>query len=54
MERIRWCKNTRAANKLFKQIIEEFEPPHLDEARREALTDFVERRKSEGGAPTDF
>ena len=42
------------ANKLFKQIIEEFEAPPLEESRREALADFVERRKAEGGAPTDF
>ena len=40
--------------RLFKQIIEEFEYPYFDEGRREALADFVERRKSEGGAPTDF
>ena len=42
------------ANALFKKIIEEFEPPKLDESRREALADFVKRRKSEGGAPTNF
>ena len=42
------------ANRLFKRIIEEFEAPYFDEGRREALADFVERRKSEGGAQTDF
>jgi len=26
----------------------------MDEAIREELADFVDRRKSEGGAPTDF
>jgi trimethylamine--corrinoid protein Co-methyltransferase len=32
----------------------EFEPPALDPAIEEELRDFVERRKREGGAPTDF
>ncbi len=44
----------KRANKLFNQIVEEFEPPHLDEGRLEGLADFVARRKAEGGAPTDF
>jgi trimethylamine--corrinoid protein Co-methyltransferase len=39
---------------MFKNIIAEFEPPPMDEAIREELAAFVERRKSEGGAPTDF
>ncbi|MFV2052095.1 trimethylamine methyltransferase family protein [Aliiroseovarius sp. YM-037] len=42
------------ANGVFKSIINEFEAPPLDEAIREELADFVARRKSEGGAPTDF
>ena len=42
------------AHKIYKQIVEEFEPPAMDEAIREELKEFVERRKSEGGAPTDF
>ncbi|MCF6445113.1 trimethylamine methyltransferase family protein [Nereida sp. MMG025] len=42
------------AHKMFKQIIHEFEAPPLDPAIREELQSFVERRKSEGGAPTDF
>ena len=42
------------AHGLFKQIINEFEAPALDEGRREALEAFVARRKEEGGAPTDF
>jgi len=42
------------ANKLFKKIIEEFEPPNIDESKRDELVDFVRRRKAEGGAPTDF
>ena len=42
------------ANKIWKQILSEFEPPPLDEAIREELEAFVARRKEEGGAPTDF
>ena len=42
------------AHHLFKAIVNEFEAPPLDEARRDALADFVARRKAEGGAPTDF
>ena len=44
----------RRANALCKKILAEFEPPPLDDARREELAGFVERRKREGGAPTDF
>ena len=39
---------------IYKRILEEFEPPPMQADRREALADFVARRKSEGGAPTDF
>jgi len=42
------------ANKIYKRIVEEFEPPAMDEAVREELEAFVERRKNEGGVPTDF
>ena len=42
------------ANKVWKQILEEFEAPPIDDAVREELQAFVERRKEEGGAPTDF
>ncbi|NOZ33429.1 MAG: methyltransferase, partial [Alphaproteobacteria bacterium] len=42
------------ANGIWKSIIAEYEPPALDEAIREELAEFVARRKSEGGAPTDF
>ena len=42
------------ANRIWKAILEEFEPPPMDEAIREELADFVERRKREGGAKTDF
>lgn len=42
------------ANKVWKKILEEFEPPEMDIAIKEELEEFVARRKSEGGAPTDF
>ncbi len=42
------------AHALFKEIVGSFEPPPMDPAIREELSDFVERRKAEGGAPTDF
>jgi trimethylamine---corrinoid protein Co-methyltransferase len=42
------------ANAIWKQILAEFEPPPLDPAIAEELASFVERRKREGGAPTDF
>ena len=42
------------AHHLFKRIMDDFEPPAMDAAVREELSDFVERRKAEGGAPTDF
>ncbi|MWB78936.1 methyltransferase [Pseudooceanicola sp. 216_PA32_1] len=42
------------AHHVYKRILNEFEAPPMDEAIREELADFVARRKSEGGAPTDF
>jgi trimethylamine--corrinoid protein Co-methyltransferase len=42
------------ANRLYKRILADFEPPPMDEAIREELAAFVARRKEEGGAPTDF
>ena len=42
------------ANKVWKQILNEFEAPPMDEAIREELEAFVAKRKEEGGAPTDF
>ena len=42
------------ANKLFKDIIASFQAPPMPEDRHEELVAFVNRRKAEGGAPTDF
>ncbi|MDA7426390.1 trimethylamine methyltransferase family protein [Thalassococcus lentus] len=42
------------AHHIYKRIIAEYEPPAMDDAIREELASFVERRKREGGAPTDF
>jgi trimethylamine--corrinoid protein Co-methyltransferase len=42
------------AHSMFKEIIANFEEPPMDIAVREQLSALVERRKSEGGAPTDF
>ncbi len=42
------------AHHLWKEIVNSFEAPPMDVAIRDELADFVARRKSEGGAPTDF
>jgi len=42
------------AHKVFKDILNEFTPPEMDVAVKDELMAFVEKRKSEGGAPTDF
>ncbi len=42
------------AHHMFKEIVASFEEPPMDIAIRDELADFVARRKSEGGAPTDF
>lgn len=42
------------AHHVYKAILEDFEAPPMEESVREELAAFVERRKSEGGAPTDF
>ena len=39
----------KRANAIWKQLLAEFQPPPLDVAKEEALKDFVERRKHEGG-----
>ena len=42
------------ANRIWKAILAEYEPPPMDEAIRDELAAFVARRKREGGAPTDY
>lgn len=42
------------AHTLYREIVNTFEAPQMDSAIREELSDFVTRRKAEGGAPTDF
>jgi trimethylamine---corrinoid protein Co-methyltransferase len=38
------------ANAIWKERLARFEPPRLEESRREALEDFIARRTREGGA----
>ncbi|MEM1430676.1 MAG: trimethylamine methyltransferase family protein [Pseudomonadota bacterium] len=42
------------ADALWRELVASFEPPPIDPGHCEALSDFVEKRKAEGGAPTDF
>jgi trimethylamine--corrinoid protein Co-methyltransferase len=42
------------AHKIYKKIIADYREPPMDPAIREELRAFVDRRISEGGAPTDF
>ena len=42
------------AHGIYRDIVDSFTPPELAVDRREALLEFVARRKREGGAPTDF
>ncbi|PPB80219.1 trimethylamine--corrinoid protein Co-methyltransferase [Albidovulum inexpectatum] len=42
------------AHRIARSILAEFVPPPMDDAIREELSDFVARRKREGGAPTDY
>jgi trimethylamine--corrinoid protein Co-methyltransferase len=42
------------ANAVWKQALAEYQEPAIDPAIRDAVNAFVDRRKREGGAPTDF
>ncbi len=42
------------ANRVWKERLAAYEEPYMDPAVREELDAFVERRRAEGGAPTDF
>jgi trimethylamine---corrinoid protein Co-methyltransferase len=39
---------------VWKQALADYQEPAIDEAVREELNAFVDKRKAEGGAPTDF
>lgn len=42
------------ANRVWKERLASYEEPWMDPAIREELIAFVDKRKAEGGAPTDF
>ena len=42
------------ANHVYKQALNEYQEPYMDPAIKEELNAFVDRRKAEGGVPTDF
>ena len=42
------------ANGIWKRMLDEFEEPPMDPDVRAELSAFVERRRAEGGAPTDY
>lgn len=42
------------ANRIWKERLAAYEEPAMDPAIREELDAFVDKRKAEGGAPTDF
>ena len=42
------------ANRLYKQLLDQYQAPPLEPERREELAAFVAKRKEEGGVPTDF
>lgn len=42
------------SNEIYHKIIENFEPPPIDDGIKEELDQFVNRRISEGGVKTDF
>jgi len=44
---------TDRANKIWKQLLEQYQPPPLDDTRRDQIVEFVERRSAEGGVPND-
>ena len=47
-------KAPEKANRIWKQLLEAYEAPAMDAARREELDAFVARRVEEGGVATDF
>ena len=47
-------KADERASRIWREIVDGYTPPPMDAAAREELEAFVQRRKAEGGAPTDF
>ncbi|WP_420546716.1 trimethylamine methyltransferase family protein [Curvivirga sp.] len=45
---------TTRASEIYKQALNEYEKPAIDPAIEKELNAFVDRRKAEGGAPSDF
>ena len=41
------------ANRIWKDLLAQYQPPSLEAGIREELEAFVARRKAEGGAPTN-
>ena len=39
---------------MWKERLATYEQPYMDPAIKEELNAFVDKRKAEGGAPTDF
>ena len=44
---------TQRANRIYKSVLDNYQPPPLDEGMREALNAFVKKRTEEGGAPVN-
>ncbi len=42
------------ANRVYKQVLKDYQPPPIDQAVVEELDAFVAKRKEEGGVATDF
>ncbi len=42
------------ANRIYKELLAAYEPPAIEASVQEELAAFVDRRKAEGGVPTDF
>ncbi len=42
------------ANAIWKEMLNAYEAPSIDDAAREGMAAFVSRRKAAGGVPTDF
>ena len=47
-------KTEERANRMVKAILDDYQKPAMDEGHHEALLAFIEKRRQEGGAPTDF